>query len=148
MLGPFSIMLHGKVTNLRTDLDAHIAGITASVSLFGFGPTQDCETGDLKAWFSVPASLDGWNLVDAHASVAVAGTTGSMTVQIHNIDNALDMLSTKLTVASAALKSDGTEVINTANDHVNTDDRIRIDVDAIHTTPSKGLEVRLVFQAP
>ena len=36
-------------------------------------------------------------------------------------------------------------VINTAADHVNTNDRLRIDVDAVHTTPAQGGILTLGF---
>jgi hypothetical protein len=71
-----------------------------------------------------------------------------MDIQIYNIDNALDMLSTKLTIDSAETGSDTAAtaaVINTSNDHVNVNDMLRIDVDAVHTTEAKGLIVTLGF---
>lgn len=116
-----------------------------------FDFATDCETGDGKFYFHTPAALDGMNLVSVHAECINAGTTGTMDIQIHNADNALDMLSTKLTIDSTESGSDTAAtaaVINTSNDHVNTNDLIRIDVDAVHTTAAKGLIVTLGFQLP
>ena len=39
-------------------------------------------------------------------------------------------------------------VINASNDHVNTNDVIRVDLDAVQTTAAKGLIVTLGFQLP
>lgn len=38
--------------------------------------------------------------------------------------------------------------VNSTNRVVSTGDRIRGDVDAVHTTPAKGCELGLVFEAP
>jgi hypothetical protein len=109
---------------------------------------DDCATGDGQYYFHVPAHLDSFDLVEVHAECITAGTTGTMDVQIHNVDNALDMLSTKLTIDSGETGSDtaaAAAVINTSNDHVNTNDMLRIDIDAVHTTAAQGLIVTLGF---
>lgn len=120
-----------------------------AVLCFDYG--TDTATGDGKGYFHIPAGFDGMNLVSVHAEVFTAGTTGTTDVQIHNVDNALDMLSTKLTIDSAETGSDTAAtaaVINTSNDHVNTNDIIRIDVDAVSTTAAKGLLVTMGFRKP
>lgn len=116
-----------------------------------FDFTTDTATGDGKFYFHVPAGMDGMNLVEVHAEVITAGTTGTTDIQIHNVDNALDMLSTKLTIDSGETGSDTAAtpaVINTSNDHVNENDVVRIDVDAVSTTAAKGLIVTMGFQLP
>lgn len=116
-----------------------------------FEAATDTATGDGKATFKVPSGLDGMNLISVDAEVDTAGTTGTTDIQIHNVDNALDMLSTKLTIDSAETGSDTAAtpaVINTSNDHINTNDIIRIDVDAVSTTAAKGLLITLGFQLP
>lgn len=109
-------------------------------------------TGDDAAGkIHIPPGLDGMNLVYVHAEVDTAGTTGTTDIQIHNVDNALDMLSTKLTIDSGETGSDTAAtaaVINTSNDHVNTNDVLRIDIDAVSTTPANGLLVTMGFQLP
>lgn len=117
--------------------------------VFDFGTAV--ESGDGKFYFHIPPGLDGMNLVYAHAEVFTAGVTGTMDIQLHNVDNALDMLSTKLTIDSNETGSDtaATAVaINGSNDHVNTNDVVRVDVDAIQTTPANGLLITLGFQLP
>lgn len=119
------------------------------IVVFDYGTAT--ATGDGKAYFHIPSNMDGMDLVEVHAEVITAGTTGTTDIQIHNVDNALDMLSTKLTIDSAETGSDTAAtaaVINTSNDHVNTNDVIRIDVDAVSTTPANGLIVTLTFRLP
>lgn len=116
-----------------------------------FDFATDTATGDGKFYAHIPAALDGMNLVEVHAEVITAGTTGTTDIQIHNVDNALDMLSTKLTIDSGETGSDTAAtpaVINTSNDHVNTNDVIRVDVDAVSTTAAQGLIITLGFQLP
>lgn len=101
--------------------------------------------------FFVPAQLNGYNLVVAHAAVVTAGTTNTTDIQIANVTDAVDMLSTKITIDSAEKTSytaATAPVINGATDDVATGDEIRIDVDAISTTPAKGLSIILGFQLP
>lgn len=127
-----------------------ITNATSVVQLLVFDDSEACSTGDGAGdiWFTVPSTLNGANLISARASVQTAGTTGSMTIEIHNFTDTADMLSTVLTVASGAVVDDGTAVVDTTNDDVVTDDRIRIDVDAVHTTPAQGLLVEMQFKLP
>jgi len=73
---------------------------TEPVHIIIDGPTTDATTGDGKAYFTVPASMDGMNLVSVQYDFVTAGTTGTHDVQIHNVTQAVDMLSTKMTVDS------------------------------------------------
>lgn len=134
----------------RFDLEVDRGG-TKVVEEIVFDFTTDCATGDGKFYFHIPASMDGMNLVTVHGEAITAGTTGTMDVQIHNVDNALDMLSTKLTWDSTETGTDTAAtaaVINTSNDHVNTNDVIRTDVDAVQTTAAKGMILTMEFRLP
>ena len=104
-----------------------------------------------NARFFVPAQLNGYNLVSAHAAVITAGTTNTTDIQIANVTQTADMLTTKITIDSGEKTSYTAatgSVIDTNNDDVATGDEIRIDVDAISTTPAQGLCVILGFQLP
>ncbi len=99
----------------------------------------------------MPSKLSGWNLVEVAAYVQTAGTTGTTDVQIHNVTDAADMLTTKLTVDSAETDTNTAAtaaVIDGAADDVVTADKLRFDVDAVSTTAPKGLWVEMTFQAP
>lgn len=124
-----------------------------SIQLTAFDYTTAATTGDGKAYFVVPASLNGMNLVSCAAYVITAGTTGTTDIQIARIRSGtpVDVLSTKLTIDSTETGTDTAAtaaVINASNDDVATHDRIRIDVDAVSTTAPQGLIVVLNFQLP
>ena len=113
--------------------------------------TTDVSTGDGKFYFHVPPELDGMNLTYVHAEVITAGTTSTTDIQIHNVTQAADMLTTKLTVDSGETGSDTAAtpaVIDTANDDIATNDVLRGDVDAVSTTAPKGLLVTLGVELP
>jgi hypothetical protein len=113
--------------------------------------TTDVSTGDGKAYFHIPAGLDGFNLVEVHAEVITAGTTGTHDIQLYNVTQTADMLSTKITIDSTETGSDTAAtpaVIDTANDDVSENDLIRVDVDAVQTTAAKGQIVTLGFRKP
>lgn len=127
------------------------SGLPAAVSVTLFGPSDTCATGDNRARLIIPQTVDGYNLTEVHAQCATAGTTGTMTVQIHNVDAPADVLSTLVSIDSAELGSDTAAtpvVINAAEDDVQSLVIYRFDVDAVHTTPALGLELMLVFERP
>jgi len=107
---------------------------------------------DGQAFFHVPVQLNGTNLVEVHAEVIVAGTTGTQDIQIRNVTQAgVNMLTTEITIDTGETGSDEAAippVIDAANDDVATNDLIAIDVDVVHTTPAKGLIVTMGFQTP
>lgn len=116
-----------------------------------FDSATDVATGDGKAFFRIPSTLNGYNLVGVAMSVYTAGTTNTTDVQIRNVTDSVDMLSTKLTIDSAEVDTSTAAtaaVIDTTKDDVATGDRISIDVDATSTTKAKGLYVELVFALP
>jgi len=116
-----------------------------------FDFATDNATGDGKFYTHIPASMNGMNLVSVHAYLITAGTTGVETIQIHNLTQTADMLSTEITIDTGANGSDTAAtpaVINAAEDDVATNDVIRVDVDSVHTTPGKGLIVTLEFSLP
>jgi hypothetical protein len=121
------------------------------VSVLLFDSETSVESGDGAAgvFWRVPAILNGQTLVAVAAGASTAGVTGTMDIQIRNVTQGVDMLSTKITIdsnetdtATAATAA----VINGANAVVATADRIRFDVDAVQSTPALGLTVELTFQ--
>lgn len=107
-------------------------------------------TGDGKAYFRVPSTFNGMNLVAVAAALTTASSSGLPTVQIANVTDAVDMLSTKLTIDATELDSkDATTaaVIDASHDDVATGDMLRIDID-VSGTGAKGLMVELQFRLP
>lgn len=112
--------------------------------------TTNVTTGDGQGYLFVTPTISGMNLVGVYARVITAGTTGTTQIQIsRNRSGSLgDMLSTKLTIDSSELDSTtaaSQAVINGSFDDVLTTDLLRIDVDAVTSTPPKGLIVSLMF---
>ena len=107
-------------------------------------------TGDGKTHFTVPIELNGMDLVTVGAHVYTVSSSGTPTVQLHNLTDTVDMLTTEITI-DANEKDSSTAltpaVIDGTNDDVVTGDEIRIDVD-VAGTGTAGLEVRLGFRTP
>ena len=111
--------------------------------------TTTVTTGDGKLIFLVSSDLNGLNLTGAQAYVttADAGGGGDVTVQIRNVTDGVDMLSTKITIDAGEFSSYTAAVppvINGATDDVATGDRIAVDVD-VAGEGAKGLGVILTF---
>ena len=105
------------------------------------------QTGDGAVAFTIPAYMNGMELIDVVASVHTKGITGTTDIQIRRrrAGADADMLSDKLTLGDEYYVSD--ETINTDNDDVQTGDQIYVDVDAIHSgTAPLGLSVVLTFK--
>lgn len=118
-----------------------------SLSVYVVGATTDVSAGDGQYYFMLPEALNGMNLVRAIARVVTAGTTNATTIDIFNVTDSVDMLSSAISIASGGtLATAGT--VNTLTDDVATNDLIRIDVTSVSTTKPKGLIVEMEFQLP
>jgi hypothetical protein len=104
-------------------------------------------TGDGKAFIAISDDLGGLNLIDADACLTTQSSSGTPTVQIRNVTQAADMLSTKITIdanETCSYTAATPPVIDTANDDVATGDIIAVDID-VAGTGAKGLIVVLTF---
>jgi hypothetical protein len=113
----------------------------------------DIAEGDGKFYFHIPAGLNGMDLVEVHAKVITVGDGSTVSVQVHNLTDTTDMLSTNVTIDDGELDSKDAAAavaIDTGEDDVVTNDVIRIDVDGNggDTTIAKGLIVTLGFRLP
>lgn len=107
-------------------------------------------TGDGKLIFMIPVELNGMNLVDCEAFVTTVSSSGLPTIQIRNVTDSVDMLSTRITIDASeftSLTATTAPVIDATHDDVATGDLIAIDVD-VAGTGAKGLGVQLSFQLP
>lgn len=110
--------------------------------------TTALTAGDGKAYFRIPEECNGFDLVGVRFA-RVSGT-GIPLVQIHNVTQAVDMLTTRVSIDSGQTDSSTATtpvVIDTANDDVASSDRLRIDVDDAGTS-TLWAEVQLVFRLP
>lgn len=91
--------------------------------------------GDYQGWFMIPPDFNGWVITSVYA-MRRSGT-GVPAFQLRNVTDAVDVLSTKVTIDSGEVTS-GTAatppVINTANDDVASYDIFAVDVDVAGTS--------------
>lgn len=109
-----------------------------------FGDTQGVTTGDGKFVLAMPRAA---RLGSAHAFVTTVSSSGAPTVQIRNVTQAQDMLTTKVTIDASETTSFTAAtppVVNATNALVDLGDLIAIDVD-VAGTGAKGLGVILTF---
>ena len=95
---------------------------------------------------TIPSTLNGKNLQSAQAHVYTVGTGSTTTVQLHNLTDGQDMLSTAITIDASEKDSSTAATPSVVGGYslVSTADVIRIDVDVVATN-TLGLEVRMVF---
>lgn len=117
-----------------------------------FGPTTNVATGTGTVLFPIPEELNGANLVSVHVYSDTAGTTGTTDTMITRTrsGSTVDMLSAVNQVASTKNGSDETGgsagTVNGSNDDVATYDIIKLDIDAVQSTPAQGYIVTLNFE--
>ncbi len=142
-LNDCSIALYKSVLEAALAEVEQIGGSLKFMQVFCFEGTTDVSVGDGRAYFTIPSKLDGRSLSIANATVITAGTTGNTTIQVHNVTNAEDILSTPITIATT--ETTGAGVIDSGAATVSTRDLLRIDIDSVSTTAPKGLIVNLEF---
>ncbi len=126
--------------------------IGKTVSVLVTDMTTALTTGEGKAYFRVPALLNGWNLSGVAMSVDTVSSSGIPTFGIRRkrAGSDVEMLSTLLTVDASETDSStaaAAAVIDLANDDVNTADRIYFDCD-VAGTGTKGVLIEMNFQKP
>lgn len=131
-----------------------LAGSDLGVALVSLQVTDPAgaalTTGDGKAYYRIPSALNGMDLVAVAAALTTVSSSGIPTVQIANVTDSVDMLSTKLTIDANETDSSTAAtaaVINGSNDSVSTADMLRIDID-VAGTGAKGLIVQMQFRKP
>jgi hypothetical protein len=144
---------NGMVLEAQSGQSAGVQWVapTHVVSIQVTDPNGDAlTTGDGKAYFRVPSTLNGTNLVAVAAHITTVSSSGTPTVQIANVTQAVDMLTTKITIDANEKDSStaaAAAAIDAANDDVATGDELRVDVD-VAGTGAKGLIVEMQFQLP
>lgn len=137
--------------SIKAYVDNSIGDIVRTLIVDAINAPVSLTVGDGKIYIPIPAELNGMNLIGVYFAVITAGTTGTTDFQIHNVTDAVDMLSTKATIDSGETSTATAAtpaVIDTTKDDVATNDLLRIDIDAISTTAPKGLVFYLRFALP
>ncbi|RLI72283.1 MAG: hypothetical protein DRP02_02395 [Candidatus Gerdarchaeota archaeon] len=132
----------GEYAELETRFEENVAN--RFMQAFCFDQVTDVSVGDGRVFLQVPAKFNGDELSVANASVLTAGVTGDTTIQIYNVTQGYDMLSTPITIESGELTGSG--VVDATKKVVSTGDILRIDIDTVSTgTAPKGLITNLEF---
>lgn len=106
------------------------------------------EDGIGSVYFVVPSWMDGWELTGVQAHVFTVSSSGTPTFQIHNVTDAVDLLSTRITIdANEKDSKDATAaaVINSSYKVMAAGDELRFDCD-VAGTGTKGLVIMLTFE--
>lgn len=104
-------------------------------------------TGDGQLVICIPSEYNGMLISAVACYVTTAGSSGTVTVQIRNVTDAADVLSTALTIdvnETTSYTASTPAVIDTAHDDVATGDLIAFDVDVV-STGAKGLGVFVTY---
>lgn len=102
------------------------------------------------AYFRVPSTMNGMNLIAVAAAVITASSSGAVQVQIRNVTQAANMLTTVVSIDASetdSLTAATPAVVNTSEDDVATGNILRIDVTGAGTG-ARGLIVELQFRLP
>lgn len=104
-------------------------------------------TGDGKLIFLIPPELDGTALFRAVAFVSTVSSSGLPTIQVRNITQSLDVLSTKITIDANEYTSITAATPCVIKDKIvyRAGDLIAIDID-VAGTGAQGLGIQLSFQ--
>lgn len=112
-----------------------------------FDDATAATTGDGRFIFFVPPELDNLDLFDVYAYVTTVSSSGALTIQVRNVTDTVDMLSTAITIDQSefsSLTAATPPVINNLYSRVSSGDRIALDVDGAGTGTT-GLGVVLTF---
>lgn len=141
---------HGN-TYWRDNEAAHWSIISKKTVYLSVVPSgETLAVGNGKLFFTVPEVLDGATLTSINAAIYTASTSGLPSVCLHNLTDAVDMLSANVTIDVNELSSytaTTPATIDGANDTVSKGDILRVDIDA-KGTGAKGLDLDLEFTLP
>lgn len=148
-----SVTGSGTYTDWTVSLSAAVIGSDLAKRVIQVKVIDDATTlttGDGKVIFLVPQELNGYNLTGAHGFVTTVSSSGTPTIQIRNVTDSVDMLSTRITIDAneyTSYTAAAAAVVDATYDDVATGDRLAVDVD-VAGTGAKGLGIVLTFQLP
>ena len=109
-----------KNINTTGTLIAATAQVPKTVSIKVIADDTAVTTGDGKMYFTVPPAITGYNLTDADVAIYTASTSGTPTFQIHNLTDASDMLSTRITIDAEVAATGSVELTGGTEGSVNS----------------------------
>lgn len=101
-------------------------------------------TGDGQLIIPIPIEFDSTHIIHVEAFVSTVSSSGAITVQLRNVTDTVDILSTAITIDQSEFNSKDAAtppVINFTNAQLAHGDRIAVDVDGAGTG-AKGLAVK------
>jgi hypothetical protein len=132
-------------------IDTSLATETIEIVVLDNDTDLAVEDGVSHFYFVVPERWNGWNLNAAHAATpGTASTSGTPTIQVHNVTDGVDILSTRITIDANEFSSytaAAASVVDTDHDDLATGDRLRFDCD-VAGTGTKGLSMILTAAKP
>ena len=136
-----------------SDLSASNYGVQVIGVLVEQGSTT-LGTGDALNgnYFRIPSVCNNWDIVAVAGNVYTIGSTGTTSIQLLNVTDSVNVLSTNLTIDSGetdSLTAATAAVINTANDAVATGDQFTWHVKGVQSvTAPKGLYCEAMLRKP
>jgi hypothetical protein len=140
-------MAHKPALHGRDHLPRGQDGLPAIYHIKVFTDTDTVVAGDGAFIWAIPQDLNMTELLDVELDVTTVSSSGIVQVQLRNITQSADMLSTRVQVDAGEFHSKDAAtqpVVDTANDDVAHGDRIAVDVDAAGTG-AMGLGIVLTF---
>lgn len=126
------------------------APIPAVLFIKVFTDTKTVTTSPSFYQFEVSEDMDGMNLTRIEGYVTTVSSSGAIQVQLFNVTQSVDMLSTVLSIDAGELNSKDAAtqpVIDTGNDDVAWGDHLQWQIDSAGTG-AKGLGLMLTFELP
>jgi hypothetical protein len=126
---------------------ANLSNKVVSILVYDDSTAPAVGNGAGDFFFRVPSVLNGWNLKDveaAHQTVCTGTGSQKTTIQVYNVSDSVNMLSTALTIDEDeydSLTAVVPAVVNTSYDDVATGDRLRIDISTV-PNPGTGITCR------
>jgi hypothetical protein len=145
--GDTVVMPSGDKAIVYTDGATNVEAIFDAARNVGILVTSTLDSGltvgEGKAFFRVPAALDGYRLHAVKGSLFTTSASGTVSFGVRNVTDGVEMLGSNGTFPAGTVES-ADAVVDTAHDDVAEGDRIAIDLDAAGTT-AVGLFVNLLF---
>ena len=139
-------IIRNTLARIKSSKKTYVTLVEAGSTSLAIG---DAKNGN---FFRISASYNGWALAAVAAQVFIAGITGTTTIQLRNVTDSVDVLSTGITIDSEEIDSSTAAtpaVINPLYATVATGEQYVWDVDTIQSdTAPKGLWCEATLRRP
>lgn len=146
----FTALTGLTITGTTLSVDDH----PRTTEFLVFNAAESVAVGDVAGdqFLVVPPEWDGKVITELQTNNFTAGVTGTQTVQVRNVTDSVDVLSTPITTDDGEISSRTAAtppVINAANRTLTTGDILVADVDGVHSgTAAVGLAIIITVDDP